>query len=304
MKRPIVIVLGMHRSGTSLCSSILSTLGFDMADDLRANDSNPRGHWERWEIVGYHDRILALFDRDYYSPNHALALPPDWWTDPRVRAIRDELVAWLRKRMGDRSRFGFKDPRTCRMLPLWHEVVAELGLDPFYVMCVRDPRHIVRSIARRDGFDREDTEYRYVTYYAHAIAGIGTAPVAAIPYDSWFDDRAANLARLTRGLDLAWDRDDPNSREALDAIIEPGLRHDPVSPEPPVASGTGALYRLMLEAVAQQRFGDELRAVAAAILGMEVLSAPVQRAAERWRAHGKEIQESAAPGNAPEIPRG
>ena len=32
--RPIVLVMGMHRSGTSLCSHILSALGVDMADDI------------------------------------------------------------------------------------------------------------------------------------------------------------------------------------------------------------------------------------------------------------------------------
>ena len=31
-RRPIVLVLGIHRSGISLCSHILSALGVDMAD--------------------------------------------------------------------------------------------------------------------------------------------------------------------------------------------------------------------------------------------------------------------------------
>jgi hypothetical protein len=63
-RRPIVIVLGMHRSGTSLCSHLLSALGVDMADDIGVNVGNDRGHWERWEIVELHDRILGLFNRD------------------------------------------------------------------------------------------------------------------------------------------------------------------------------------------------------------------------------------------------
>ena len=47
-RRPIVVVLGMHRSGTSLCAHILSAMGIDMADEIREHDSNARGHWERW----------------------------------------------------------------------------------------------------------------------------------------------------------------------------------------------------------------------------------------------------------------
>ena len=50
-RRRIVVVLGMHRSGTSLCAHVLSAMGIDMADELRAIPANAKGHWERWEIV-------------------------------------------------------------------------------------------------------------------------------------------------------------------------------------------------------------------------------------------------------------
>src|SRR5215472_15300074 len=105
--RPIVLVLGMHRSGTSLCSHILSALGVDMADRIPGpgnttsvpDSSNPRGHWERWEIVEFHDRILGLFNRDYSGRFHDFALPVAWWADPRVAQIRREIVAFLKQRM-------------------------------------------------------------------------------------------------------------------------------------------------------------------------------------------------------------
>jgi len=62
-RKPIVFVLGMHRSGASLCSHILSALGVEMADDIEPKVGDA-GHWERWEIAEFHDRILGLFDRD------------------------------------------------------------------------------------------------------------------------------------------------------------------------------------------------------------------------------------------------
>src|SRR5438132_13627300 len=92
-RRPIVLVLGMHRSGTSLCSHLLSALGVDMTDKIPApgntslTPENPRGHWERWEIVEFHDRILGLFNRDYRGRFHDLALPVAWWTDLCVARI-------------------------------------------------------------------------------------------------------------------------------------------------------------------------------------------------------------------------
>src|SRR6267378_8628783 len=75
-RRPIVMVLGMHRSGTSLCSHVLSALGLDMTDNMAAPGhdgpakDNPLGHWERWEIVEFHDRILRFFNREFFSQRH------------------------------------------------------------------------------------------------------------------------------------------------------------------------------------------------------------------------------------------
>src|SRR5688572_26168212 len=92
-RRPIVLVLGMHRSGTSLCAHVLSALGIDMSDDIRAQPSNAKGHWERAEIVAFHDRILEHFNRGFYTPHHDFSLPVAWWADPRVGDPRRGSVA-------------------------------------------------------------------------------------------------------------------------------------------------------------------------------------------------------------------
>src|SRR5215831_14473761 len=168
-RRPIVVVLGMHRSGTSLCSHILSALGVDMADKIPGpgaaspTPDNPRGHWERWEIVEFHDRILKLFNRDYLGRFHDFALPVAWWADPRVAQIRRELAAFLEGRMGD-GLFGFKDPRTLRLMPVWHQIFNELKLAPRIVLCLRNPAQVARSLHARDGLDPANGEYRWLAY--------------------------------------------------------------------------------------------------------------------------------------------
>ena len=100
-RRPIVIVLGMHRSGTSLCSNVLSALGIDMTDDdVQVHPSNARGHWERREIVAFHDRILGLLNRAHMSPFDDFPLPEGWWADPEVVQVKREIIAFLRKTDG------------------------------------------------------------------------------------------------------------------------------------------------------------------------------------------------------------
>ena len=106
-RRRIVVVLGMHRSGTSLCAHILSAMGIDMADETQSGSRRTTmGHWERWEIVEFHDRILELFNRGYFGPFHDFSLPVAWWADPRVASDqrRDRRVSQTEN---GRKRFRF-----------------------------------------------------------------------------------------------------------------------------------------------------------------------------------------------------
>src|SRR5690348_14578500 len=78
--RKIVVVLGMHRSGTSLLSNILHVLGVDMSDASdHVSPKNPGGFWERPELVVIHDEILAAAGRPIASPSHVLPFPAAWW---------------------------------------------------------------------------------------------------------------------------------------------------------------------------------------------------------------------------------
>ena len=202
-RRPIVLVLGMHRSGTSLCSHILSALGVDMADKIPGpgnpspTPDNPRGHWERWEIVEFHDRILGLFNRDYLGRFHDFALPVAWWADPRVAQIRREIVAFLEERMGD-GYFGFKDPRTVRLMPVWHQIFNELKLAPKLVLCLRNPAQVARSLHARDGLDPANGEYRWLVHMIDFYRYASNFDCCTVEYEEWFDNPAANYRKITK----------------------------------------------------------------------------------------------------------
>jgi hypothetical protein len=86
--RPVICVLGMHRSGTSLCANMLQALGLDMADDAGISPSNERGHWERARINDLNDQVFTIFGRAWASASHVLSLPVRWLEDPRVHAVR------------------------------------------------------------------------------------------------------------------------------------------------------------------------------------------------------------------------
>ena len=242
-RRPIVMVLGMHRSGTSLCAHILGALGVDMADDVGTNGGNARGGWERREIVEFHDRILSRFNRDYLGRFHDFPLPVAWWADPHVAAIRREMLGFLERRMGEEY-FGFKDPRTVRLMPVWHQIINELKLAPKIVLCLRNPAQVARSLNARDGLDPEIGEYRWLVHMMDFFRYTNNLDFCTVEYEEWFNNPATNIEKLQKFLDVSWQQSEADLGLVLSGIIDPGARHD--NPEHREASQPLArtLYKL------------------------------------------------------------
>ena len=95
----MVIVTGMHRSGTSLCASLISLLGVDISDEIEPTADNPSGHWERPELVQFHDRVLRTLGRSWHDAGHALALPPEWLSQQEVQALKEDIEGWLEAKL-------------------------------------------------------------------------------------------------------------------------------------------------------------------------------------------------------------
>ena len=116
-----VLVLGMHRSGTSALARGLQMLGVYLGNDfLSPKPDNPTGYWEDRNIFELNERLLAVFGLKWED----VALIDDArWDEPEVEALRAEAVEYLRSQFVSHPLWGFKDPRTIRLLPFWHSVL-------------------------------------------------------------------------------------------------------------------------------------------------------------------------------------
>ena len=277
-RRPIVLVLGMHRSGTSLCSHILSTLGVDIVDEIGVNRGNDKGHWERWEIVEFHDRILRLFNRDYFGRFHDFALPVAWWAEPRVAQIRKEMVAFLERRMGS-SYFGFKDPRTVRLMPVWHQILNELKLAPKRVLCLRNPAQIGRSLNAHDGLDRDIGEYRWLVHMIDFFRYTTNFDFCTIEYEEWFNNPSSNIEKLQKFLDLQWQQSEADLGLVLSGIIDPGARHDDADHRKADQPLVRTLYTLASRA-GQDEARDQIAYIVSQFISFQQLQRPFLQAYE------------------------
>lgn len=150
MSSKVIVVLGMHRSGTSLLSAGLSFLGLRFGTELMGGTaSNIKGHWEDNDIVAFNNRVLSKLGLEWDSLTF---IDDKRWNEDRISVLIDEGVQLLTKKLSrNDNQFAFKDPRTIRVLPIWLRIFHKLKIVPQFVMPFRNPIDIGVSLARREG---------------------------------------------------------------------------------------------------------------------------------------------------------
>lgn len=144
-----VLVLGMHRSGTSLVSNLLGRMGCDYGGDLMpAKEDNPRGYWENQAVVDLHEEFLAAVG---YRWDDARPLASGVFSGAQAQATRQALRELFERDFASTSTWVLKDPRHCRLLPLWDELIAENGDEIRSIHVLRDPVAVSESLAKRNG---------------------------------------------------------------------------------------------------------------------------------------------------------
>jgi SAM-dependent methyltransferase len=195
----VIGVLGMHRSGTSLCMDLLRALGVRLDDDLIPGDANNEpGYFESREIVDFNDGILRTVGATWHTV-FSLSIPGGWADDPALlpakKALRDLIT---RKAVNGPGTWGFKDPRTAVLLPLYEQVFAECGLRPKYILCIRDPRAVARSLKKRDQLPPLLSELLWLDYTMSAVQLLGERLQAIVSYEKWFRDAIGQAESLVR----------------------------------------------------------------------------------------------------------
>ena len=192
---PGVVVLGMHRSGTSAVTRALNLLGADVgpAEDLLRDFDNPGGHWESRALVACNDRVLSAFGRSWDFPPH---LAPGWEHGSAAQALVPDLAATFAS-VYRAHPWVWKDPRTCLTLPLWRRV---LGDDARVVLVWRDPSAVVHSVWRRDGVPRVYAVGLWHRYVHEAVQGAAGMAVVCVRFEDLLTGPRAGVEKLADAL--------------------------------------------------------------------------------------------------------
>lgn len=218
----LVVVLGMHRSGTSVMTRAMETMGAEFGDNLMPAvvGVNDKGFFEDLDIYAINVEILALAGAEWHS---VAPIELDNIDGGVLQRIRGKAVEVLTRKCEGRT-FALKDPRIARLLPFWKSVFADLAARVVYVVAVRNPKSVSGSLERRDQFPTEKSLLLWLIHTVAALEGTRGLPRAIVDYDRLMERAHEELARVSSCLQLPLDT--RRVTEFEDEFLDGRLRHN------------------------------------------------------------------------------
>ena len=218
-----ILVLGMHRSGTSAITRILNLLGAELGNDLLdAQSDNRHGFWEHTKAVEIHEALLTAIDRDWHDMRE---MPQGWLDHPASEHAIEAIMALVRSEFSNVRLWAVKDPRMCRLAPLWIRALERLNIRVAALIAVRDPHEVARSLHVREGWSYPHSYLMWLRHFIEAVRATENVPRSILSYDDLFVDWSATMLRVGEELQLQWPRSIEEARTDIESFINPSDRH-------------------------------------------------------------------------------
>ncbi len=216
--RHILLIAGMHRSGTSaLCAALErcgASFGADLLDPMAG--VNEDGFWEDAAVVQLNQQLLERLGGTWFC------LPPGIdhvdWSSHALADLQETARGILARGFSGGPLHALKDPRLCITLPFWLAACAALQLPCTVCVISRAPLEVARSLQKRDGFPL-GYGLRLYARYRRLLAGNVPPEAIYITYNDLLQDPTSVMQALARTLPLTLPVD------GLAGTVKPALRH-------------------------------------------------------------------------------
>lgn len=239
-KRHLTLVLGMHRSGTSVLARALPVLGIHLGEHLLpAHPCNPKGFFEDADINAGNRTLLKELGASWESPvsfrglqGRLRGLATTEYGQAALALIRDRGEAADRQAAAEGEALpaplAFKEPRMSRLLTFWRPVFLAAGCALHVCLALRHPAHVAASLTVRNGFPAAQGWRLWLYHTLDALDGSAGLPVVVADYDALLAGPEAQLRRLARHLGRPVRED--ALRDFCGAFLDRSLRHHADTP--------------------------------------------------------------------------
>ncbi len=216
----IVVVLGMHRSGTSVVTRALAALGVELGENLLSClPDNPKGFYENRDVVRLDEKILS--DMGCH------------WDTTLIPEVEEELISkffplateMLKRNYAGSELWGVKDPRITRLLSFWRQIFDQGNNQILYILANRHPLSVAASLSKRNSFPNGKSLALWLLHQLNGLNEVLENEGIVVDYDFIVNDAEAQLIRLGKFLGRRVEISDPEAMEFICDFLEKDLRH-------------------------------------------------------------------------------
>lgn len=229
-RQTVMLVAGMHRSGTSAISGLMHFLGADVPSDLiPPTIDNPAGYWESAQVVRFHEELLGKLNLTWES---VLPISLSFITSQHFKYGQNWIEKYIAEEFLNSQQFLIKDPRLSRFVKLWITALEQVEIQPKIVIPFRHVSEVAYSLDKRDkenefhsgkGFSFERASLLWLRYMLEVEKDSRNQKRSFVNYHNLIEDWRYVSSKLSKELGIEWSNVGAKVEKQIDSFITPKL---------------------------------------------------------------------------------
>jgi len=223
MKQTCILVLGMHRSGTSALTGTLGLLDVYLGSQLmEANFANEKGYFENNTLFKINEELLSQIDSSWDDL---------FYDEIKLENIKDlnKLKQAIKKEFELSDVFAIKDPRLAFLFPVYKKVLEELNIDIKIILPYRNPIEVANSLHVRNDMSMEKGMLLWAYHFLLTEKFSRSYKRVFVGFDKLMSESEAVVKQISNKLDLDLDSKYIENKKEINEFLEPSLKHHNIS---------------------------------------------------------------------------
>jgi len=222
-KQTCILVLGMHRSGTSALTGTLYLLDVYLGSKLmEANIANEKGFFENNNLYKVNDTLLkecgSAWDDIFYKEDKL----------ENITNINN-LKIIIKKEFEYSNLFAIKDPRLAYLFPIYEKVLKELDIDIKIILPYRNPIEVANSLNTHHKISLEKGMLLWGYHFLFAEKYSRGYERAFVSFDALINETEETIKMISKSLSINLDEKYLKNKQKIEEFLEPDLKHHNIS---------------------------------------------------------------------------
>lgn len=224
MNKELIVVLGMHRSGTSVLTKGISEIGYYVGKTAEGKEDNQKGFFENEELVRLNEHILDEFSIRWKTIDYLYIDRCETFIDFLKERYFQRAYNIIENLFQNSNKCVIKDPRVSILMPFWERILNKMDINVKYVLALRSPDEVAQSLINRKDMDYKSAIDLWL-YYNISIMKKTNHDMIVINYDNIISDTKETLIRLCDWLQIDSKSKMNKIHEFSENFVEKDFKH-------------------------------------------------------------------------------